>query len=150
MSDVQGACYPFPNLTPDNYRITSPSTPLYNCIAWAAGDDTKWWWPTAEPRGSFWPAGVPRHETAASFQAAFEQSGYSLCADDSHDPALEKIAIYFSDKGLPTHAARQLPNGNWTSKLGQNVDIVHSDLDAIQGPEYGIAMLIMSRPRLHT
>lgn len=28
----------FPRLTSGNHRITSPATPDYNCIAWAAGN----------------------------------------------------------------------------------------------------------------
>ena len=33
----------FPNLEAGNYAVTSPSTPEYNCIAWAAGDTETWW-----------------------------------------------------------------------------------------------------------
>jgi hypothetical protein len=29
----------FPRLTEQNYRVTSPATPDYNCIAWSAGVD---------------------------------------------------------------------------------------------------------------
>ena len=43
------------------------------------------------------------------------------------------VAIYQSG-GLPTHAARQLSDGNWTSKLGPNIDITHS-LSGLEGPE---------------
>jgi len=32
----------FPDLTPETYRITSPPTLDYNCIAWAAEDETDW------------------------------------------------------------------------------------------------------------
>ena len=36
---------------------------------------------------------------------------------------------------VPTHAARQLANGWWTSKLGPSFDIEHIDLNAIAGGE---------------
>src|SRR5438309_822522 len=28
----------FPRLTPSNHRITSPSSPAYNCVTWSSGD----------------------------------------------------------------------------------------------------------------
>lgn len=39
----------FPNLTAGNYRITSEPDRDYNCIAWAAGDNRKCWWPGPDP-----------------------------------------------------------------------------------------------------
>src|SRR5437899_2905929 len=35
----------FPGLRGQSYRITSPADHRYNCIAFAAGDDHKSWWP---------------------------------------------------------------------------------------------------------
>lgn len=35
----------FPNLQIRGYSITSPATPEYNCIAWAAGEAQSWWEP---------------------------------------------------------------------------------------------------------
>lgn len=52
----------------------------------------------------------------------------------------------------PTHMARQLANGMWTSKLGGNEDITHFTLDALEsyGPirirdEYGCGVIYMRR-----
>ncbi len=47
--------------------------------------------------------------------------------------------------GLPTHAARQLASGRWTSKLGKAEDIEH-DLHDLEGDLYGIVVLLMKRP----
>jgi len=33
----------FPRLTAARYRVTSPATTDYNCVAWAAGDTEHWW-----------------------------------------------------------------------------------------------------------
>ena len=33
----------FPNLLTTGYEITSPDTIDYNCIAWAAEDNERWW-----------------------------------------------------------------------------------------------------------
>ena len=43
----------FPALVSGECADTSDPTPAYNCIAWAAGDDTRWWSPV-DP-GYFWP-----------------------------------------------------------------------------------------------
>ncbi|MCI0637958.1 MAG: hypothetical protein L0Y72_23715 [Gemmataceae bacterium] len=41
---------------------------------------------------------------------------------------------------MPTHAARQLPTGRWSSKLGPSEDIEH-DLHALEGEIYGTIAL---------
>src|SRR5262249_11353698 len=61
-----------PRLTADNYRITSPASPRYNCIAWAAGRTDAWWWPTA---GWEWPSDAPREVSLPAFLAAFVTLG---------------------------------------------------------------------------
>jgi hypothetical protein len=57
----------------------------------------------------------------------------------------QKIAIYIDVSGTPTHAARQLPNGKWTSKLGWLEDIEH-ELDGLTGDRYGCVAQILKRP----
>jgi hypothetical protein len=43
------------------------------------------------------------------------------------------------------HFAWQLKDGNWTSKLGKDVDISHKTLQAIEGEIYGIVRQILKR-----
>jgi hypothetical protein len=45
-----------------------------------------------------------------------------------------------------THAARQLPTGKWTSKLGKGEDIEHDTPEDVAGGVYGDVMQIMKRP----
>lgn len=45
----------------------------------------------------------------------------------------------------PTHVARQLDDGKWTSKLGSNEDIIHHTLDGLEGEKYGQVTTIMTR-----
>lgn len=129
-------------MTAENYRITSPTDEAYNCIAWALGIADQWWWPTD---GKDWPEGIDREPTVAAFVAAFATVGYAPCSDASIEQGVEKIALY-SQGAAPTHAARLLPSGRWTSKLGQHVDIEHATLDAIAGGLYGEPFLFFSRP----
>ena len=132
----------FPCLTETNYHITSPQDVKYNCIAWAAGEDDIWWWPD-DMLSAYWPDTVPRQTTLEAFIQAFATKGYSPCKDGTLAQGFEKIALYaLSEK--PTHAARQLPDGNWTSKLGRNHDIDHT-LDALNGPQYGSVAVFLRR-----
>ena len=126
----------FPNLAETGYRITSPAAPHYNCIAWSVHDDTTWWWP--DPFGLYyWPESVPRLETLAAFIAAYGTRGYELCDNGSLETGFEKVAIYVDTDGTPTHAARQLASGHWTSKLGRQEDIEHLTLAGLTGTTYG-------------
>jgi hypothetical protein len=130
-----------PNLTAENYCITSPTSWQYNCIAWALGLSDAWWWPVP---GRFWPAGVPREETVEAFLAALGTRGYSSCSSSEVEVGLEKIAVY-STGNVPTHAALQLFNGWWTSKLGPSFDIEHSNLEALAGGVYGDPVALLHR-----
>ena len=42
--------------------------------------------------------------------------------------------------------ARQLENGQWTSKLGNDIDITHPTVEALEDGEYGTAVQYMRRP----
>lgn len=64
----------FPGLRGTHYAVTSPPTPTYNCIAWAAGESNRWWWPTSS---YFWPTGIPREETLLAFVGAYATLGYA-------------------------------------------------------------------------
>jgi hypothetical protein len=132
-----------PNLTLENYRITSPVSWEYNCIAWAVGINNAWWWPAP---GRFWPLDVPREETLEAFIAAFGSQGFAPCLTADAEVGLEKVALY-AVGSTPTHAARQLSDGWWTSKLGPNFDIEHADLDPVTGGVYGNLVAFLSRAR---
>src|SRR5262245_5737071 len=130
----------FPRLTADNYRETSPAAWEYNCIAWAAGVTDTWWWPVP---GRYWPPDVPREESIAAFVAAFATLGYGPGTSPELESEIEKVALYASGE-TPTHAARQLSNGLWSSKLGPAIDIEHTNPDAVAGGVYGEVVAILS------
>ena len=77
---------------------------------------------------------------------AFRVLGYEECDDGSLEDEYQKIALYADDSGTPTHAARQLADGAWTSKLGELADIVHATVDDVNGPLYGAPVQFMRRP----
>ena len=143
----------FPNLAAAGYVKTSESTGYppqpgaYNCIAWAAHDNHRFWWPDND---TFWPFWLKRESTIPSFVCAFRWLGYRPCDNSRLEFAYEKVALY-AFATAPKHMARQLRDGTWTSKCGGAEDITHFTLDAVEsyGPTphdaYGCPVLYMKR-----
>lgn len=133
----------FPRLGATDLRVTSNPDDQYNCIAWAAGDATQWWWPADFKH---WPAGVPREVTIDAFVRAFQTVGFIICNSPDAVADYEKIAIYIKN-GRPTHAAFALSDGTWWgSKLGTSHDIEHRTMHGVGGAVYGEPGVYMQRP----
>jgi hypothetical protein len=130
----------FPRLTQRNHRLTSPADVSYNCIAWALGDVTRWWQP-----GFYWPIAVSRDVCGiGTLVEMFRTLGFHEGASQQLETGIEKVALY--GNGLHyTHAARQLPTGKWTSKLGKLADIEHDHPDDVAGGIYGEVVEVMMR-----
>lgn len=138
-----------PYLTADNCEVTSKASRRYNCIAWAAREDFRNWWP--DPMGiGYWPPGAPRSATIEAFILAYATLGFALCFDGTLEQGVEKIALFGKGKPgeeIPTHAALQLESGQWTSKLGPFEDINHVTVEGVCGPVYGKVICYLARPR---
>jgi hypothetical protein len=128
----------FPALAGDGYALSSPETSAYNCIAWAVGESHRWWEP-----GIYWP--VQAGDDVAALVTLFASFGYVPCEGEGLEPGYEKVALYAGELDEWTHAARQLPGGWWTSKLGQGADILHRSPRALVGDAYGQVVTIMKR-----
>jgi hypothetical protein len=76
----------FPRLGSTGFKVTSPATPRYNCIAWAAGDQSRWWWPTLP---YWWPPQVPREDTVEAFVRVYAMLGYTPCQDGTLEAGFE-------------------------------------------------------------
>jgi hypothetical protein len=84
-----------PHLATSGYEIKSEATEIYNCVAFAAGNEEIWWEPTLyEIEGVYWPEGVPRSYDLDSFAAVYEQLGFEPCELHEWEPGYEKVAIY--------------------------------------------------------
>jgi hypothetical protein len=134
----------FPGLRGKDWQITSPAATRYNCVAWAAEDTARWWWPGDPQKGYHWPEEAERVETLAAFVAAYATLGYEPCAAVDLEPGSQKVAIFADPSGTPTHVARQLTGGRWTSKLGNLEDIEH-DLHDVSGEVYGSVAQLLRR-----
>ena len=135
----------FPRLQKTHFLITSQHDPGYNCIGWAAGDTHNFWWPLHHPH-AYWPPGLERREALECFLEAFATLGYQPCDNGSLEAGFEKVALFVDSNGVPKHAARQLPSGSWTSKLGEHEDISHS-IYGLEGSTYGTVAKYLRRPR---
>jgi hypothetical protein len=131
----------FPGLS---CKICSLDTDRFNCISWAVEDYQRVWWPDIYYL-YYWPPNIPRQVRLDAFIMAFETVGYKKCPDGNYEPGFIKIAIFADDNGIPTHAARQLTTGQWTSKCGVLEDIEH-DLIALCGQYYGQINCYMKKP----
>jgi hypothetical protein len=136
----------FPDLKASGYQETSPIDQRYNCIAWAAGHQDRWW---ESAPGYFWPVRASHDAAVTTLVKMFESLGFKACDDESLELGVEKVAIYSLGSDY-THAARQLPTGRWASKIGALQDIEHDTLDGLVGAEYGAIDSIMKRPTTHT
>lgn len=136
----------FPNSL-EGCTVKSPEDPAYNCIAFAAGETKRFWWPNKETM--YWPDGIPAKETVNSFLKLFQSLGYKNCRDGSHEIGFEKVAIYALNNKVK-HVARQLPDGAWVSKLGSDVDIEHETVKNLEGPFYGEVARFLKRPLKYT
>lgn len=136
----------FPRLnSAKNYEFRSPLDYDYNCIAFAAGDTQRWWWPVPFNGGHYWPLGVPREPTVSAFVAAFESIGYELCSSGEPDDRYDIIVLY-ARENKPTHAARyEHSTDMWLSKLGIWLDIAHNRAEDIGGDIYGEPVQYMRR-----
>lgn len=126
---------------------TSDADAKYNCIAWAANDLARWWWPTGYVQGkpAYWPIS-DRTVTVACFHEAFAVARqYEPCDSPSPERGYEKVALYVTSRDVPTHMARQVPSGGWTSKLGPHEDLTHHTLTALECSVYGQPRYFMRR-----
>ncbi len=132
-----------PGLTNSPYDITSPRDPQYNCIAFAVGDLTQFWY-DAGVNGYYWPPQTPSADTLDGWVKVFYDHGYRETEDAALEAEYEKVAIY-ATKGIPEHVARQKASGIWTSKMGIGHDIEHATLASLEGATMGKVAKIMKR-----
>ena len=81
-----------------------------------------------------------------AFVAAFATLGYEPCADGAPQRGFDKVALFADVNGRPLHAAKQLPTGKWSSKLGIHEDISHT-VYGLEGGEYGAVVQYLRRKR---
>ena len=131
----------FPNLSGEGSEIVEQPSEQYNCIAYAAGDTSKWWWPDGI---NYWPPWATVTNRIESLKEAFAGLGYEQSQDSGAEDGCQKVALYELN-GEMKHAAAQMPNGRWRSKTGQGPVIEHDSPESLSGGMYGDATVYMRR-----
>ena len=111
-------------------------------MALAVGVTDAWWWPQDE---RYWPPGVPDELTLAAMIAALGTVGYIPCDDGATETGFEKVAVY-AKGGVPTHVAKQLSGGRWSSKLGKDCVVSHASPSGLEGVVYGSVVAFLRPP----
>ena len=126
-----------------DYQVFGRSTIRYNCISYSLGIRDRWISPVTGPgRLPFlWADRV------------YGRLGYRRlpAADLRPSPGSEKVAVYAILGGdgrvaRLTHAAVQLPDGSWASKVGPFALIRHRTPAAMEGPSHGRVVAVYARP----
>jgi hypothetical protein len=137
----------FPDLK--DHSVESNEATTYNCIAFAAGDETQWWEDLLIPLpGFYWPPGAHQDDDVGSIEAlkrCYAAIGYEECADGRFEPGYTKVALYAKKSDDYKHAAVLDETGTWCSKLGDGYDIHHKTAECVSGPLYGKVMCYMKR-----
>lgn len=145
--DADYALRNFPNIDIDGFEVTSELNPFYNCFAWARGENTS----NVEPPTSKY---VKWHNdntawTIENFLDNFANIGFTETTESADlENGIEKVAIYVTSDGEPSHASLQKESGKWTSKLGIREDIEHSTPYCVENDTYGKVKIILKRKKM--
>ena len=131
----------FPNLADEEFEIVDQPSERYNCIAYAAADTSKWWWPDGI---NYWPPWATETDRIESLKEAFAGLGYEQCDQINPEASYNSIALYEAH-GAMQHAAVQMPNGRWRSKVGKGPVIEHRSPESLSGGIYGNPTVFMRR-----
>lgn len=138
----------WPNLLRTTYTVIDKASMRYNCFAWSINRTDFWFAPDPQMNRVgkvFWPPEVPREYTLDAFIQAYATFGFVLCDNTEVELGFEKVVLY-GNNSIPEHAARQLPNGRWSSKIGE-YEVIEHDLYAFDGGKYfSKIIIILKRP----
>ena len=146
----------------DDISWTSDPTPwdgdpdqVHNCFGFAVGSK-KFWQPPSihgDPEGDprfYWPpellGDADENTWVSRYVAAAQAKGFSECGEDaSLEVEFEKIVLIHSG-GVFKHAALQIDEKRWKSKLGLLSDLEHPLEFMLRNP-FGKGTIYMKRKR---
>ena len=131
----------FPNLAAENFEIVGEPSRLYNCIAYAVGDTSRWWWPDGI---NYWPSWATLTTRMESLKELFVGLGYEEYDGNDAEGGYRSVALY-EVQGDMKHAALQMPDGRWRSKMGQGPVIEHDTSESLSHGIYGRPTTYMRR-----
>lgn len=126
-SEWSGLKYTFPGLQQGNVWVTSPTTSVYNCIAWSLGFDDRW---------------INPDSPLAAFEIQYNAYGKTTTSRLDPNAGIDGWGIDPSDTthGSKTYTGASVGTGGlWESKLGPNVRITHGRTE-LSGTTYGTVL----------
>ncbi len=158
----------YPDLQNDpNFIILSPTTEVYNCIAWAMQFDDRWVEPTDEDiEGVWWPKEAEVSYRPEALIQAFQAVGFVECDDTTVEDDYDKVILYKKtiqiqrigkkepmDFEVWAHASRLVADSVELCKFGKSFDGEHSHnvLENVSAgyeeKSYGCAYAYMKRKK---
>ena|ERR1035438_274850 len=128
----------FPNLTNDKFQFTSEWDPNYNCVAYI--NDIK------DEYVQFYDEATRTYDTSLKrYISYFEEFGFRVTENSDLQEGITKIAISYDENKEFRHVCKQLPAGEWTSKLGDWEDITHINPNVLLGNLYANELIFMEK-----
>lgn len=119
----------------ENYQILEgTSSPHYNCISHTLNIKNKWSWPKSVDSDNYWPISNIS-ETIDAFDEFYEYHGFTKTNMNKIYLGKNKIVLY-SIGEIPKHAALQIKDDLYESKMGRGEIIRHDPFD-IENSIYG-------------
>lgn len=138
-----------PRLEEEGYCVSSRKSKTYNCITFAVRDEHRIRLEPSGESGDEWPlplSGDPDVDYAfENFVKVFQMQEYELCVTSSFEVGFEKVALFKDAEGEFSHVCKQMRNGKWHSKLGDDEDIKHASLVGLVSDGYGLPEVFMKR-----
>ena len=131
----------FPNLANENFEVVGGPSDRYNCVAYAANKKDQPW--DYNHRGH-WPPWANRNDRIESLKQVFLGLECEECRDSELEDGYQKVAL-FEVQGQAKHAALQMPNGRWRSKIGDGPLIEHDTPESLAGELYGNPTVFLRR-----
>lgn len=131
-----------------NFIPKSPICDEYNCIAWSLDID---YMSVGHENltGIYWPDNISKIPNINNYKRMYNSYGFIDASTSDLEEGFKKVAIYVRGTnpktGIVVHAAKQIDDIWWSSKMGDNIDGIHH-LDAIQGILYGYPRFFMKKP----
>ncbi len=141
----------FPKLDTDpNFKISSPCSQIYNCIAWAMQYEDRWVDILDTLPGHWWPGGVEKDMKSETLVQAFEAEGFIRAENHIPEDGFDKVVLYKKENADEwTHAARIVSQTKEHSKFGQAWDGYHSD-NSLESQSYGKPFAYMKREQTYS
>lgn len=135
----------WPSLNDEDFEFKSHFNPFYNCLAWAINVNTIFVTMNYFQKKHGLDINNLDHSVNGYAKILEEFYNYLSCENGEYEKGFEKILLYGDNNNLWTHAARQIKEEMWVSKLGSCENIEHKNIECLNGNTYGEPKIFMKK-----